>query len=64
MNKKLTVKAGTTLFHIAARYLDDATQWIRLARINDMKDPFISQIMTLSIPAARAGQDQENGGKA
>ncbi len=64
MKQKITVKAGITLFHVAARYLDDATQWMRLARINDMKDPFINQVMTLNIPAARAGQDQENGGKA
>ena len=64
MKQKVTVKAGTTLFHVAARYLDDATQWTRIARINGMEDPFINQVITLNIPATRAGQDQENGGKA
>ncbi len=63
MKQKTTVKAGTTLFHVALRYLGDATQWTRIAQINDMEDPFVNQVMTLNIPAVRAGQDQGIGGE-
>ena len=50
MNQTITVKADTTLFHVAVRYLGDATQWTRIARLNGMSDPFLKQITTLNIP--------------
>jgi hypothetical protein len=49
--------SGTTLFHIAAQYLQDATQWDRVAlanqtvvTINDFIDPWITSLVTLNIP--------------
>jgi hypothetical protein len=35
--------AGTDMFHLAAQYLGDATQWIRIAQQNDnAPDPFLT----------------------
>ena len=58
MNQTITVKAGTTLFHIAVRYLGDATQWTRIARLNDMNDPFLKQITTLNIPSVQIARSR------
>jgi len=53
----LTVQvSGTTLFHVAAKYLGDATQWIRIAQFNGLSDPQISGIVTLLIPNVDASQ--------
>lgn len=41
---------NSTLFHVAAKYLGDATQWIRIAQINAISDPFIQQLTQLKIP--------------
>ena len=43
---------GGDLFHIAAKYLGDATQWIRIAQMNNIADPFLSGMVTLVIPDA------------
>lgn len=51
---------GGNLFDIAAQYLNDATQWNRIAKANGLLDPFITGALILKIPAldATAG----NGG--
>jgi hypothetical protein len=41
---------GGDLFHIAAQQLGDATQWIRIAQLNNLVDPDISGAITLQIP--------------
>jgi len=43
-------QAGGDLFHIAARYLGDATQWIRIAQLNGLTDPVLVGLNTLKIP--------------
>lgn len=45
----LIVVSGN-LFRIAAETLNDATQWIRIAQLNDLSDPVISGPMELRIP--------------
>jgi hypothetical protein len=42
--------SATTLFHVAAQQLGDATQWIRIAQLNGLSDPQITGIVTLLIP--------------
>jgi hypothetical protein len=45
----LTV-AGGNLFQIAAQYLNDATQWIRIAQLNGIDDPMLTGVVTILIP--------------
>lgn len=33
---------GTTLYRLAAQYLGDATQWVRIAQQNGIADPVIT----------------------
>ena len=40
----------TTLFHVAATWLGDATQWSRIADLNGLNDPLLVGIVTLSLP--------------
>lgn len=47
--KQITVVGGN-LFQLAAVELGDATQWIRIAQLNQLSDPMISGLMTLMIP--------------
>jgi hypothetical protein len=47
--KTVTV-AGDNLFRIAAEQLTDATQWIRIAELNSLSDPFLMGVVTLLIP--------------
>lgn len=42
--------AGGNLFQIAADELGDATQWIRVAQLNNISDPFLTGIVSLLIP--------------
>lgn len=42
--------AGGNLFQIAAAQLGDATQWIRIAQLNNISDPFLTGIVNLLIP--------------
>ena len=42
---------GGNLFAIAARFLGDATQWIRIAQLNGLSDPMLQGVVTLRIPA-------------
>ena len=50
----ITVRGGT-LFDIACRYLGDAAAWTSIASLNDIKDPWLSDVVTLVLPAS-AGQ--------
>lgn len=47
--KTITV-AGGNLFRVAAEQLGDATQWIRIAQLNNLSDPMLSGVVTLPIP--------------
>jgi len=42
--------AGGDLFRIAMEQLGDATQWIRIALLNDTVDPWIDDVRVLRIP--------------
>ena len=42
--------SGTTLYHVAAAELGDASQWIRIAVANGVTDPNVIGVATLSIP--------------
>jgi hypothetical protein len=42
--------AGGNLFAIAAAQLGDATQWIRIAQLNNLSDPMLTGVVTLRIP--------------
>jgi hypothetical protein len=44
--------SGTTLMHVAAAQLGDATQWYRIAEINNLTDPWIYAPTLLLIPPA------------
>lgn len=52
------IVAGGNLFRIAAEQLGDATQWIRIAQLNDLPDPVLTGVTTLLIP----DQDASAGG--
>lgn len=47
--------AGGNLFRIAAEELGDATQWIRIARLNGLSDPMLKGVVTLRLPARESG---------
>jgi len=51
--QSITVTGGN-LFAIAAAQLGDATQWIRIAQLNNLKDPMLSGVVTLKLPPADA----------
>lgn len=42
---------NANLFALAARYYNDATQWIVIAQANGLSDPFVAGPVTLIIPA-------------
>jgi L-ascorbate metabolism protein UlaG (beta-lactamase superfamily) len=58
MTQTITV-TGTDLFHLAAQYLGDATQWIRIAQQNGLSDPVITgapvQIVIPDVDTAATG---------
>jgi hypothetical protein len=45
------VVSGGNLFGLAAKYLNDATQWIRIAQANKISDPQLTGINTIIIPS-------------
>jgi LysM domain len=47
---KTLVVTGNNLFQIAAVQLADATQWIRIAQLNNLSDPLLVGVTTLLIP--------------
>ncbi len=50
MNEKIIIVAGGDLFSLAAQYLGDATQWIRIAQANRISDPVLQGVNRLVIP--------------
>nr|WP_297370443.1 LysM peptidoglycan-binding domain-containing protein [Acidocella sp.] len=50
MNNLVVVVSGGNLFAIAAQYLNDATQWIRIAQLNGISDPVLTGVRSLIIP--------------
>ena len=50
MNPQIVTLAGGNLFALAAQYLNDATQWARIAKANNLLDPVLYGINTLVIP--------------
>jgi hypothetical protein len=54
--------SGTTLFQVAVDYLNDATQWYRIAQLNGLIDPWIYAVETLQLPASLPSTAQGNGG--
>jgi hypothetical protein len=49
---KVVRVSGTTLFHVAARELGDASQWGRIAQLNGLTDPWVVALVELKIPQA------------
>jgi hypothetical protein len=47
---KTIVVVGDNLFRVAAAQLADATQWIRIAELNNFSDPILIGVTTLLIP--------------
>jgi hypothetical protein len=43
--------AGGDLYTLALKYLQDATQWSRIAQVNNLLDPVIVGTVTLKIPS-------------
>jgi hypothetical protein len=54
MTSTIVTVAGGNLFAIAAKYLNDATQWIRIAQANKLSDPVILGVTVLVIPPVNA----------
>ena len=52
--------ADGTLYHVAATWLDDATQWWRIALLNNLTDPDLSGLcapVPLVLPAPDGTQN-------
>ncbi len=54
MSNRVITVAGGNLFALAAQYLKDATQWIRIAQTNNLSDPVLYGVNTLVIPPVDA----------
>jgi hypothetical protein len=50
MSTQTITVVGGNLFKIAAVYLNDATQWIRIAQANGLSDPVLNGLNVLVIP--------------
>jgi hypothetical protein len=50
MSAQIVTVVGGNLFALAAVYLNDATQWIRIAQANGISDPVLTGVTTLIIP--------------
>ena len=51
---RTVVVAGTNFFALAAQELGDATQWYRIASLNNISDPMIFGLTTLLLPSLDA----------
>ena len=47
--------AGGDLYRIALEQFGDATAWVAIARANGLADPALRGVVTLIIPASKAG---------
>jgi hypothetical protein len=45
------ITTGGNLFALACVYLGDATQWNRIASLNNISDPWLNGMFTLVLPA-------------
>lgn len=52
---RVITQMGGTLFHVAAAELGDATQWLRIARLNGLDDPVLAGVVTLKLPPRDTG---------
>jgi hypothetical protein len=50
LTAKVVRVSATTLFHVAARELGDASMWDRIARLNGLTDPWIGPMTELKVP--------------
>lgn len=50
MSETTVTVAGGNLFALAAQYLGDATQWVRIAQVNGLNDPVLTGLVTLVLP--------------
>jgi hypothetical protein len=50
MSAQTITVVGGNLFALAAIYLNDATQWIRIAQANGLSDPVLTGLNKLVIP--------------
>jgi hypothetical protein len=55
---KVVRASGTTLFEIAMRETGDALQWVALARLNGIVDPWITGQANLLIPPVLPNGEQ------
>jgi hypothetical protein len=57
VTQEILIQPGANLFQLAANYLGDATQWCRIAQINNTLDPFfLSGPAVLILPIGRSPQ--------
>lgn len=47
---KIVRTSGTTLFHIAAMQTGDSLQWVAIASLNSLVDPWINGQVNILIP--------------
>lgn len=53
---RIVTVSGTDLFHLAALYLGDASQWFRIAEANgNLKETYITGIQDIRIPGKITG---------
>ena len=50
MSTQTITVVGGNLFALAEVYLNDATQWVRIAQANGLSDPLLTGLNTLVIP--------------
>lgn len=58
---QVIMTTGGTLFAVAAAYLGDATQWVRIAALNSVDDPWLSGVVTLRLPDRNAAPGDNIG---
>jgi hypothetical protein len=54
MSESVVTVVGGNLFALAAQYLNDATQWIRIAQANQLTEPVLHGVNVLVIPPVDA----------
>jgi hypothetical protein len=47
---KVIQVSGTTLFQVALEYAGDPLQWVAIAELNGLTDPWINELTELKIP--------------
>ena len=56
MTRRIVTVTNTTLFHVAALWLGDATAWDRIAALNLLTDTTIVGTITLMLPPPSSAQ--------